>query len=101
MITITAGEVTQYQDIDSGDTLQNVPWTITEGEGKKAVELLSGNQSFPLTASAEEVTEFLTRRLEVYKDDSARYEGAKEHQENLDHAAGVAEEISGVTIKDE
>lgn len=93
-MTITAGSITQYQDIEGGETLQSVPWSISE-DGQ---ELLSGIQSFPLSAAAEEITAFLTRRLEVYRQDAERYETAQAFQAELDHAAGVAEEVSGITI---
>lgn len=96
MLTITAGTITQYQDIDSGETLQAVPWSVTEEDQ----ELLSGVQSFPLTATADEITAFLARRLQVYQDDAARFEEAQAHQADLDHAAGVAEEMSGISISE-
>lgn len=97
---ITTGKVRTYEDADSGETLQSVPWAITEGEGEDAVELLTGIQSFPLSATKEDVSDFLSRRLEVYKADVASHEAASVRQADLEHAAEVAEEISGITITD-
>jgi hypothetical protein len=95
-------EVTQYQDIDAGVTLQSVAWSISEavkGNESEAV-LLTGIQSFPLSATAEDIKSFLVRRLEVYKQDVASHERSQELQDNLDNATKVAEEVGGLTIND-
>lgn len=101
---ITAGTITQYLDIDSGDTFTNVPWVITEPHdgsdglppGERTV--FEGNQSFPLTATKEEVTDFLARTLQVHIDDLARHESSKEFQANLESAANLSAELSGTVI---
>lgn len=95
-------EVSQYQDIEAGETLQSVAWSISETvEGDEGgVVLLTGIQSFPLSATAEDIKSFLVRRLEVYKQDLASHERSQELQENLDNATKVAEEVSGLTIND-
>lgn len=93
-MTIQAGSITQYLDVDSGTTCTNVPWRILDGE----TMLFEGNQSFPLTTSSEEVTDFLGRTLQVHIDDMVRYEASKAHQENLEKAATLATELSGTVI---
>lgn len=95
-------EVTQYRDIDADETLQSVQWSISEAqEGEEnGMVLLTGIQSFPLTATAEEIKDFLTRRLEVYKQDVLSHERAQGLQDDLDHATKVAEEVGGLTIND-
>lgn len=93
---ITAGYVENYHDIDADEVRMNVPWKITEGK----TTLLEGNQSFPLDTDKEDIKAFLTRCLSTFKEDLARHEAAKEHQTNLDHAADVGKDISGVSIND-
>lgn len=97
MLKITAGDIIQYSDIDAGVVLQCVPWSITDDED---AILLDGKQSFPLEASSDEIRDFLTRRLAVYKDDVAISDGARDLQAGLDNAASVADEVSGTEITD-
>lgn len=99
---IEVQEVTQYQDIEAEATLQSVAWSISEAvEGEEdGTVLLTGIQSFPLTATAEDIKSFLVRRLEVYKQDVASHERSQELQDSLDNATKVAEEVDGLTIND-
>lgn len=89
---ITTGVVAQYQV--EGETLQSVPWSIKDG----ATVLQEGSQSFPLSATADEVKAFLTQTLQVYQDDAARHAEASVRQAELDAAAQVASELSNITI---
>lgn len=95
-------EVTQYRDIDADETLQSVAWSISEAEEGNESEavLLTGIQSFPLSATAEDIKSFLVRRLEVYKQDVLSHQKAQELQDNLDNATKVAEEVGGLAIND-
>lgn len=95
-------EVTQYQDIEAGETLQSVAWSISEEvEGEEnGMVLMTGIQSFPLSATAEDIKSFLVRRLEVYKQDVLSHQRAQELQDGLDNATKVAEEVGGLTIND-
>lgn len=92
---LIVGKVEQYQDYDSDQTLLRVPFQIVDDEG---VQLMERHQSFPLTASQEEITEVLNRSLAVFKENTERYEAIKEHQANLDAASQVADVISGLEI---
>lgn len=94
---ITAGTMTQYQDIGAGATLMNLPYEILNDDGSVASE---GNQSFPLTVTEEEVTGFLTTKLAVFKENTARFEATQEHQANLDSASAVADKVSGLSVSD-
>lgn len=95
---ITAGTVNTYTDHDSQAVLQAVPWSVTDETGAVVHE---GVQAFPLTASVEEIKDFLQQTLDVYKQDAERYEATKELQENLDAANATASEVSGITINDQ
>ena len=86
----------QYSDIDAGETRQRVSWEISEGDEV----LFEGNQSFPLTVTADEVKDFLSQCLSTHKADIARYEESKVLQEQLDNATSVADEINGLEIND-
>ena len=92
---ITSGQITQFQDIDSGTTVQNVPWQVTNDED---VVVHEGNQVFPLIASADEIRDFLTRVLVVYQEDLARFTAGQEGQAALENAEAVAGEISNISI---
>lgn len=92
---IQAGTAEQYQDIDQGVTLLAVPYTITDDTDTVVQERV---QSFPLEATAEDITAFLTQSLQVYKDKVATHEEAKVLQAGLDNAGAVAAAISGITI---
>jgi hypothetical protein len=94
---LIVGKVEQYQDHDSGQTLQRVPYTIVDDEG---VLLMERHQSFPLAATAEEITATLQSALAVYKDAVERHEGAKELQAGLDNASQVGEVITGLEINE-
>lgn len=94
---IQVGDATQYQDIDQGVTLLAVPYSILDDND---VLLQERVQSFPLTATTEEITDFLNRALQVYKDNVARHEETKTLQEGLDNATSVAATISNITITD-
>lgn len=95
IMKISTQTATQYQDIDSGQTLLTVPWEVTDEEG---VVVHSGNQSFPLTVTADEVKVFLEQTLQVYQDDLARFEATQDFQAALDNATEVSAEISNLTI---
>ncbi len=103
-ISLKVGKIEQYPDFDSGQTLQRVPYEIIEtsivdGEPEEKV-LMERHQSFPLTATKDDIIEVLTRSLTVYKENVARYEASKERQANLDHAAQIGEELTGLEIQD-
>ena len=97
-MTITSGTVTTYNDIDSGETLQAVPWTIFDTDG--VTVLNSATQAFPLTASVDDITAFLTQTMQVYKDDVARQAATAQLQADLDLAAVTATQSSNITIND-
>ncbi len=104
---IIAGEVKQRLDVDSGLMVQDVPWAIwgvSDGaDGMPAGDRLlnEGIQAFPLQADEEDVRSFLKRTLDVWQEDSARYEASKELQANIDNASEVGGKITGVEITSE
>ena len=93
MFTLKTGEAKQYSD--SGVTLLSVPFDIINEEG---VVVHSMAQSFPLTATADDIKAMLTQHLSVYTEDNARYEAGKEQQAALEASAEVAKEISNLTL---
>jgi hypothetical protein len=109
---LKVGTVEQYLDIANNETRQRVPYQIVEpivDEGGVAVldeqqqptftVLSESNQSFPLTATQEEILEVLTRALEVYKTEQAGAAASVAAQAELDTASQVGEAISGLTIE--
>lgn len=94
---IIAGKVTTERDIVAEKDFLNVPWTIVEDDGTLVHE---GNQAFDLTASAQEVGDFLTRKLATYKENLAIHEGAKELQAALDNGQEVAGQITNLEISE-
>jgi hypothetical protein len=93
---LIVGKVEQYQDFDSGQSLQRVPYQIVDDAG---VQLMERHQSFPLTATTDEIKIALESALAVYKDAVERHEGAKELQSGLDNASQVGEAITGLEIQ--
>lgn len=98
---ITAGQVTQERDIAADADFLNVPWQVeeTQEDGTNKI-LLEGAQAFPLTASVEEVGEFLKRKMATYKENLALHEGAKELQAAIDNGNVVASQITGLEINE-
>src|SRR4051812_37106353 len=81
---LQTGKATQYLDTDSGQTLLNVPFEITDEEGTVVHAM---GQSFPLTATQDEIKEVLERHLAVYTADHASHEAAKDFQSQLDSSS--------------
>lgn len=94
---IQVGTAAQYQDIDAGATLLAVPYEIIGDDESVLQERI---QSFPLETTQDDITAFLNRSLQVYKDKVATHESAKALQIGLDNSSEVAAEISGITIND-
>jgi hypothetical protein len=93
--TLKVGTAEHYQDIEQNETRLRVPFEILTAEGEVATERI---ESFPLTATEDEIREVLQRHLTVYTEDFNRYEANKEHQESLNTSQEVAENISGLTL---
>lgn len=98
---ITTGAVTQDRDIAAESDFMNVPWQIVDAvEGSdEVVTLLEGAQAFPLSATQEEITDFLKNKLVAYQDNVALHEGAKELQAGIDNATEVSGQTSNITIE--
>lgn len=98
---ITTGIVTQERDIAADADFMNVPWQIVEAiENSDDVHvLIEGAQAFPLSATQDEITDFLRKKLETYQENVAIYEGAKELQADMDNATEVSSQISNITIE--
>lgn len=93
---ITLGKVEIQGDIEAQKSFQAVPWAIT---GDNDEVLSEGVQAFELAATADEITDFATRKIAVYKENLARHEEAKSLQADIDNAQVVAEQISNKTIE--
>lgn len=98
---IQSGLVTQERDIAAESDFMNVPWQIihTVEGSEEVVTLLEGVQAFPLTTTQEEITDFLKRKLETYKENLALHEGAKELQAGIANATEVSGQVSNITIE--
>ncbi len=101
MFKLKTGTATQYSI--EGETLLSVPFDIVQEvvgrRGKKSeVVVHSMAQSFPLSATAKEITAALNKHLAVYTEDNARHEATKEQQAALDASAATAQEISNLTL---
>ena len=75
LFTLKVGKAEQYQDIDANETRLRVPFEIVDAEG---VVVNALNESFPITATLPEVEDALKRHLEVFTQDSERFEANKE-----------------------
>ena len=93
---IQVGTAEQYQDIGAGETYLAVPYSFVADDGALIEER---SQSFPLTATQEEIVAFLNQALTVYQDNLARHQEAAKQQVALDNASTVAAAISGLTIE--
>lgn len=93
MFTLKTGQAKQY--LDNGVTLLAVPFDIINEDGETVHSMA---QSFPLTATADEIRDALAQALAVYTEDNTRYEANKEQQAALEASSAVAEEISNITI---
>lgn len=91
MFTLKTGDATQY--LEGNETLLSVPFDIINEDGEVVHSMA---QSFPLTATADEIKEALAKHLEVYTEDHIRFEANKEQQAKLDASAAVAKEISNL-----
>lgn len=97
---IITGEVTQDRDIAAEADFMQVPWKIVEPvEGGEDSVLTEGVQGFPLTATEDEVRNFLQAKLMTYQENLALHEGAKELQAGIDNATEVASKISNITVE--
>lgn len=91
---IVTGQAFQERDIAADSTFLAVPWQIMEGE----TMLLEGSQAFPLTASQEDVEDFLNKKLATYQENVALNAGAETFQAEVDNAQQVTEQISNLSI---
>lgn len=94
--TLKVGQAENYEDIEQKETRLRVPFSIVDETGAVATERI---ESFPLTATKEEVTETLQRHLTVYTEDHARFEAGKARQASLDQSQSLAGEISNTIIQ--
>lgn len=95
MFTLKSGTASTYQDIDAKETRIVVPYEILDASGTVVNEV---KQSFPLSATEEEIKTALEQALTVYTDDHNRFEEGKVAQAVLEASTGVTAAISNITI---
>jgi hypothetical protein len=96
MFTLKVGTAEAYEDIEQKETRLRVSFAIVDQTGAVATERID---SFPITATKEEVQETLKRHLDVYTEDHERFEAGKVRQAGLDSAQQLAAEISSTIIQ--
>ena len=89
------GEVQNYRDAEAHEERMRVPVILTNEAGETVYEHV---QSFPLTATAEEIKAHAARVRDVYVEDHERHEASKEHQAHLDAAAETAAALSNLDV---
>lgn len=110
MFKLKVGTAEQYQDIEQDETRLRVPFGVYRPvldeneqpvveEGEAVLELVEERiDSFPITATKEEVQETLQRHLTVIEEDWKRFEANKEREAALAQSQEVAASISGITL---
>lgn len=95
MWTLKVGTAEQYQDIEQDETRLRVPFKVFDENDVMVEERID---SFPITASKEEVQETLARHLAVIEEDHKRYAANKDREAALAQSQEVAASISGITL---
>ena len=94
MYTLTVGTAEHYEDISQKETRLKVPFAISDENGIVYEQI----QSFPLSATADEIKESLERALRTYTEDSKRYEEAHTRRVVLEESLKTATEISNLSL---
>lgn len=95
MWTLKVGTAEQYQDIEQDETRLRVPFKVFDENDVMVEERVD---SFPITASKDEVKETLARHLAVIEEDHKRFAANKEREAALAQSQEVAASISGITL---
>jgi hypothetical protein len=90
------GQVTTYRDAEAHEQRMRVPVLLTDESGAIVYEHV---QSFPLTATVDEIQAHAAKVRDTYAEDAARHEATKELQTQQDAAAQTAAQISGLEIQ--
>lgn len=93
--SLKVGRAETYQDIEQNETRLRVPFKVFD-ENDVMVE--ERNESFPITATADEIRETLQRALTVIEEDHRRYEANKDREAALAQSQEVAASISGIIL---
>lgn len=92
---LNVGTAAQYQAPETNEDRIVVPFEIVDESGTVVFE---HKESFPITATEDEIREVLARHLTVFEEDTNRHETVKDRQEKADAAQEVTANISNITL---